>query len=73
MSESSDGDNRDGDYLYYFLFFHLFSEFKGKIPFVGIIQIRKPHLLVLEPELVKTVMIRNFKNFHDNEFGEMVP
>jgi cytochrome P450 family 6/cytochrome P450 family 28 len=50
----------------------VFSEFKGKTPFLGIIQIRKPQLLLLEPDLVKNVLIRNFKNFHDNEFGEMV-
>jgi cytochrome P450 len=48
------------------------SEFKGKTPFVGIIQIRAPRLVVLEPELVKDVMIRKFKNFHDNEFGDMM-
>lgn len=36
------------------------------------IQIRMPRLMVLEPELVKDVLIRNFKNFHDNEFGGMI-
>lgn len=33
---------------------------------------RSPRLVVLEPELVKDVMIRNFKSFHDNEFGDMI-
>ena len=33
---------------------------------------RKPSLLLLEPELVKDVMIRNFKNFQNNGFGEMI-
>lgn len=28
--------------------------------------------MVLEPELVKDVLIRNFKNFHDNEFSDMI-
>ena len=46
-------------------------EFKGKVPFVGIIQIRAPRLVLLEPEIIKDVLIRNFKNFHDNEFSEM--
>lgn len=27
---------------------------------------------MLEPSLVKDVLIRNFKNFHDNEFGDML-
>lgn len=48
------------------------SEFKGKTPFVGIIQIRTPRLVVIEPELVKDVLIRNFKNFPDNEFSDMI-
>lgn len=47
------------------------SEFKGKTPFVGLIQIKSPRLMVLEPELVRDVMVRNFKNFHDNEFGDV--
>jgi cytochrome P450 len=50
----------------------LSSEFKGKTPFVGIFQIRAPRLMVLEPELVKDVLIRNFKSFHDSEFGDMM-
>lgn len=32
-------------------------------------QLRSPRLLVLHPELVKDVMIRHFKSFHDNEFA----
>lgn len=47
------------------------SEFKGKAPFVGIFQIRSPRLLLLKPEMVKDVLVKNFKNFHDNEFGDI--
>lgn len=48
------------------------SDFKGKTPFVGILQMRSPRLVVFEPELIKDVLIRNFKSFHDNEFGDLI-
>lgn len=51
--------------------FQLVSEFKGKVPFVGILQIHQPRLVVFEPEVIKDVLVRNFKNFHDNEFSDM--
>lgn len=50
---------------------NLLRDFKGKTPFVGIIQVRKPRLVVFEPELVKDVLIRNFSSFHDNQFSDM--
>ena len=49
-----------------------YSKYKNELPFLGIIQIRKPLLLILDPEVGKDVMIRHFKSFHDNEFGKMV-
>lgn len=49
-----------------------FSEFKPVAPFVGIIQVRSPRLLIFQPELVKDVLIRKFKHFHDNEFGDTI-
>ena len=50
----------------------IFREYKGKTPFVGIFQMRKPVLLVLDPELLKDIMIRNFKNFQNNGFSWVV-
>ncbi|KAL6430830.1 hypothetical protein ACFW04_006979 [Cataglyphis niger] len=35
---------------------------------VGVYNFRSPALLVLEPELVKTVLQTNFTNFHENSF-----
>lgn len=32
---------------------------------------RSPRVLVLEPKLVKEILISNFKNFRDNEFSQM--
>lgn len=39
---------------------------------MGILQFRQPRLLLLEPTVIKDVIIRNFKNFHDSEFGDMI-
>lgn len=39
---------------------------------MGILQFRQPRLLILEPTIIKDVVIRNFKNFHDSEFGDMI-
>ena len=50
----------------------LFREFKGKIPFVGIFQMRKPALLILNPELLKDIMVRNFKSFQNKGFAWVV-
>lgn len=48
-----------------------FSKFKGN-PFAGIFLVRTPQLLAIEPEFVKEVMIRNFKNFHDNDLADLI-
>lgn len=32
---------------------------------------RSPRVLILEPELVKEILIKNFKSFHENEFSQM--
>ena len=50
----------------------IFSDFKAKTPFVGIIQTRDPRLLILEPELIKDVLIRKFNNFRNSEFVDMI-
>ena len=52
--------------------FFVYSEFKGKLPFVGLIQIRLPRLLILDPKLSKKIFVQNFKSFHDNEFSDMM-
>lgn len=47
------------------------SEFKGNA-FAGIFLMRTPQLLAIEPEFIKNVMITNFKNFHENDFFDVV-
>ncbi|CAG9805404.1 unnamed protein product [Chironomus riparius] len=50
----------------------IYNDFKAKTPFVGIIQTRDPRLVVLEPELIKDVLIRKFNNFRNSEFVDMI-
>jgi cytochrome P450 family 28 len=50
----------------------IYKEFKGKAAFVGAFGFKSPELIALDPEIVKIVMVKNFKNFHDNQFGKMV-
>ncbi|CAO1400894.1 unnamed protein product [Diamesa hyperborea] len=50
----------------------IYNEFKGKLPYVGLIQIRLPRLLILDPKLSKKILVQNFKSFHDNEFSNMM-
>lgn len=33
---------------------------------------RTPQILAIEPEFVKEVLVKNFKNFHDNDFAGFV-
>lgn len=44
----------------------LFSEYRGKAPFVGIFTHRMPELLILDPSLVNEIFVGKFKNFHLN-------
>ncbi|CAG9805403.1 unnamed protein product [Chironomus riparius] len=53
-------------------FERLYNKYKGKTPFVGIIQLRDPRLLILEPELIKDVLVGKFHYFKNNEFADMI-
>lgn len=43
------------------------SEFKGKTPYAGIIRGRWPNLLILNTDVIKDVLIRNFNSFCNTE------
>ncbi|EDS36419.1 cytochrome P450 26B1 [Culex quinquefasciatus] len=47
----------------------IYSDYKNKFNFVGIFSNRSPSIFVASPALAKDVLIKDFKNFHDNEFG----
>lgn len=35
---------------------------------VGFFSMRKPQLLILDPALVREILVKNFRNFGDNDF-----
>lgn len=42
-----------------------YREFKGKSPVVGIYNFLSPVILVLDPECLKNILVRDFQSFHD--------
>lgn len=42
-----------------------YQKFKGKAKVVGLFNFVKPVLLVIDPDVIKHVMIQNFDTFHD--------
>lgn len=54
-----------------YIFFIYLRKYKGN-PFVGVFMMRSPQILVIDPDLIKDVMIKNFKSFHDNDFSNIV-
>lgn len=47
----------------------LYKKYKNKHRAIGIFSFREPRLLVLDPEMVKDVMITHFKHFQASEFN----
>lgn len=57
----------------YLIFLSWISEYRNNgHDVVGIFNITTPQLLLLEPNLIQDVLVRNFHNFHDNEFDDFV-
>ena len=46
----------------------IYKEFKGKTPVVGIYFFLQPSVLVIDPELFKNILVRDFTSFHDRGF-----
>lgn len=44
----------------------IYAEYKGKTPAVGIYTSVIPNLLILDPELAKTILVKEFAKFHDH-------
>lgn len=45
-----------------------YKKFKGKAPVVGIYFFFQPTILLLDPELHKNILVRDFASFHDRGF-----
>ena len=46
----------------------LYREYKGKYPYIGIYNFRLPRLLVFNPEIIKSILVKYFKHFQGTEF-----
>uniref|UniRef100_A0A1B0C908 Cytochrome n=1 Tax=Lutzomyia longipalpis TaxID=7200 RepID=A0A1B0C908_LUTLO len=49
----------------------LYDKWKNYANFVGFFNMMQPQILLLKPDLIKMVTVKNFQNFHDNGFAEM--
>ncbi|EAT41342.1 AAEL006989-PA [Aedes aegypti] len=49
----------------------IYREYKPKYNFAGVFSNRSPRIMITSAELAKDILVKNFKNFHDNEFGEL--
>lgn len=45
-----------------------YKSYKGKAPAIGIYLFLEPEVLIIDPELVKNVIVRDFKSFNDRGF-----
>ncbi|KAJ6644129.1 putative cytochrome P450 28a5 [Pseudolycoriella hygida] len=50
----------------------LYRQYKHTTPFVGVYSGREPQLLIIDPEMVKSILIKDFKNFEDNQMTTMI-
>lgn len=50
----------------------LYQQYKDKHSFIGIFNFRKPRWVVFEPEILRDIFIKHFKNFQGNEFTDAI-
>ncbi|GAB0094902.1 hypothetical protein DMENIID0001_102280 [Sergentomyia squamirostris] len=48
-----------------------YREYYGKAPFIGVYVLRSPHILAIDPDFVKFVLVENFKQFYNNYISDM--
>uniref|UniRef100_A0A182JVP2 Cytochrome P450 n=1 Tax=Anopheles christyi TaxID=43041 RepID=A0A182JVP2_9DIPT len=53
-------------------FQEVYDKYRSKGNVIGVFNGRQPAVLVIKPELIKDVLIKNFKQFQDNEFADSV-
>ncbi|XP_058448808.1 uncharacterized protein LOC131428780 [Malaya genurostris] len=49
----------------------IYKTYKSKYDFVGVFNVRTPRILITSPAVAKNILTKDFKSFHDNEFGQM--
>ncbi|XP_050085975.1 probable cytochrome P450 28a5 [Anopheles aquasalis] len=50
----------------------IYNKFRTRGNFIGVFNGRQPTIMVLNPSMVKDVLIKDFKNFQDNEFADSI-
>lgn len=66
------GDNMSGKRNNIEIYDELYKNFKNTDRVVGIYQMLKPELLVVDPALAKEILVKNFSSFHDTSFGKLL-
>ncbi|KAG5673627.1 hypothetical protein PVAND_003656 [Polypedilum vanderplanki] len=51
------------------IFEDMYQKYKNKEQVIGFFDITTPYLLIIDPELIKQVLIKDFKHFRNNEFS----
>lgn len=49
-----------------------YKMFKNEAQIVGFFNITTPYYLIIDPEVVKQVLVKDFKHFRNNEFSGLV-
>ena len=52
--------------------YHFYRKYKENEAFVGIFTMRTPKLMLIDPDLIRDVMIKHFRFFSDNEISDFV-
>ncbi|GAB0098877.1 Cytochrome P450 [Sergentomyia squamirostris] len=50
----------------------LYREFKDRYGMIGYLNIRSPTIMILQPDIARDVLIKNFKSFSDNQFADII-
>ncbi|XP_059618983.1 probable cytochrome P450 28a5 [Phlebotomus argentipes] len=50
----------------------LYREFKDRHGIIGFFSMRSPSLMILQPDVAKDVLVKNFKHFSTNQFTDMM-
>ncbi|XP_063704861.1 probable cytochrome P450 28d1 [Culicoides brevitarsis] len=50
----------------------IYDKYRGKEPIVGIYLLRHPQLMVLEPEIVKDILVKHQRKFGENFFANLM-
>jgi len=56
----------------YTVMLNLFCRKLDGYKYGGVFNFRKPVLLIRDPEIVKSILVKDFNSFHDNDFESLL-